>query len=663
MTLRDNEMKKIQTKIMMLVILAVIAVSAVNMQQGMSITRSSTTSALVQALEETAHTAAMATKNAISNYTLTVSEIASNSILTDESATPGQKQEFLQAKTEAYYMRSAGFADMDGYDAANRKDVSEEPFFQAALNGESYMSSPYIDGADMYLVVSAPVRKDGEIAGVIYFQCDTVVLQDVVSDIQIGEEGEAYILDKNGTTIAFQDVEAVLDQENAIQDAADHPDDSDAVTVAAIERKMIAGKTGVDRFSYKADDSNNIQAYTPIPDTDGWSVAVLIDEDEFLRAAYDGNKRQATVCLVLCAAVILLSFFVSHSIAGPIVQSAKRLRLLSEGDLKSPVPRAKGKDETRMLADSAGQLVLNFNEMIEDFGRILNSIANGDLTQDSAQGSYPGDFKILQDYLSVITDRLNEALGGIAKAAALVSGDSVQVASSSAALSQGAEEQASAVEQLSTIIRRMDDDAKETARLAEEARDVAGRAGQQLHESGEYIDSLNEAMGLITTSSDEIARIITTIENIAAQTNILALNASVEAARAGDMGKGFAVVAGEVRDLAAKSDQAAKATRDLIQNSIDAVRRGSSVVETVTESVTNAVSLAGQAAEQMGAVSSAVGQQTEAIDQTAVGISQISQVVQENAQTTQEGSRISEELSGQAAMLKRLVGSFTLRKN
>lgn len=139
------------------------------------------------------------------------------------------------------------------------------------------------------------------------------------------------------------------------------------------------------------------------------------------------------------------------------------------------------------------------------------------------------------------------------------------------------------------------------------------------------------------------------------------MNASVEAARAGTMGKGFAVVASEIKELAAKSDEAAKATRDLIQNSIKAVNSGSEVVEKVTKSVTDVVVLAGHVEEQMNTVARAVEQQTQSIEQVTEGIRQISDVVQTNSQAAKESAVVSEELSGQANKLKRFVSNFTLR--
>lgn len=657
-----EEMRKIQTKIIAIVVLATVCVSVIAGIVSTVVTRYSTTSALEKNVLETAELAALAAENMISTYTLTIAEMASNPILVDETVSLEEKQAFIQERADAYYMRFGGMTDADGYDAVHGVDVSGEPFFQAAVQGSSYMSTPYIDGKDMYLMVAAPVRDGDEVKGVLYFQCDTDILQSIIEGLQIGEEGEAYILDKEGTTIAYVDQESVLNRENVMREAAASPEDEGLQTVAAIEKKMTLGEVGVERFYYAEDQSNNIQSYAPIAGTDGWSIAVTLDEDEFMRPAEYGNFIQTVVCAVACIVIIIISMRVSHSIVTPVVRCAKRIQALAQGDLGSPVPQVKSKDETRILADSTAQLVKDFGGIVHEMQDILGAIADGNLTREVSGQPYPGDFAALWESLRVISEKLNVTMAGIVSASGQVSTGSDQVASTAAALSQGAVEQTSAVTELSGTISNMSTEAKGIAQRMEQAKDVVGEAGEKLQESGGYIDSLNQAMGQITQSSDEISRIIDTIENIAFQTNILALNAAVEAARAGMSGKGFAVVAEEVRNLAIKSDQAAKATKELIERSVSAVGSGSLVVEKVTDSVTAAAKMAGEAVEQMEQVSKAVEDQTDAIGQIAAGIEQISGVVQNNSATAEESAATSQELSGQAAMLQQLVGNFRLLK-
>lgn len=657
-----RKMKKIQTKIMLLVIVATLGVSIVNSAQSVAITRSSTITAIEKTLMETTKLAASAAQNMISTYTLTIAEIASNPTLYDAQTSLEQKQEFIEAKVEEYYMRFGGMADAQGYDAVHEVDVSAQPFFQAAMNGENYMSSPYVVGDDMFLIISAPIKEGDRIHGILYFQCDTYILQSIVEEIQVGEEGESYILDENGVTIACGNQQAVIEQENIIKEAAANPGEKDLQALAAVEKKMVAGESGIAFYSYEEDNSHNIQGYTPIPGTNGWSVAVTMDEDEFMHSAYVGNNRQVAVAVALCIVVILISIVLSRSIARPIVKCTDRLRALTEGDLKSPIPEVRSKDEVRILSESIALLIKNFKAVVDEVGTVLGAIADGDLTKEASGAVYPGDFSDMQHYLQIIGEKLNGALGGIVEAADHVSGNAQQMAASSSMLSQGAMEQASAVEQLTVTMSDMERDAQKTAGLVMEAKAAIDYAGTELQESGKYIESLNQAMNLIMASTSEISHIIDTIEDIALQTNILALNASVEAARAGAAGKGFAVVAGEVRELAQKSDEATKATMELIKGSTEAVNKGSEVVAKVTESVINIVEQSGQIGEQMSIVSGAIERQTSAIAQVTESISQISDVVQSNTASSEESAASSEELSEQASVLQDLVSGFSLRR-
>ena len=284
------------------------------------------------------------------------------------------------------------------------------------------------------------------------------------------------------------------------------------------------------------------------------------------------------------------------------------------------------------------------------------------MTKEAIHATYPGDFRDLQNYLQIINEKLNRTLSGIVNAATHVAGNASQMASGSDILSQGALEQSSAVEQLSATMSDIEQDAEKTDAYVTQAKTAVDLAGVELQQSGEYIKRLNEAMNLITDSTREINHIINTIQDIALQTNILALNASVEAAHAGNAGKGFAIVAEEVRELAVKSDKAAKATMELITSSTNAVNTGSEVVTSVTKSMSDIVTKSVQIVEQMDTVSDAIKRQTGAIGQVSEAISQISDVVQSNTAAAEESAVTSKELSEQATILQGLVGNFLLRK-
>lgn len=190
---------------------------------------------------------------------------------------------------------------------------------------------------------------------------------------------------------------------------------------------------------------------------------------------------------------------------------------------------------------------------------------------------------------------------------------------------------------------------------------ITNQAGAQLNISMENVKELSASMDRISNDSKEIRTIIATIENIAFQINILSLNAAVEAARAGAAGKGFAVVAEEISNLASKSDEAAKATKELIESSAVTIVEGGKVMDRVSEALERTGELAGNVTVKMDQVVDAVEKQTLAMDQVAVGIEQISTVVENNSATSQECAAASEELSSQSSMLKDLTASFRLK--
>ncbi len=362
------------------------------------------------------------------------------------------------------------------------------------------------------------------------------------------------------------------------------------------------------------------------------------------------------VCLIILAA------YLKKRVSKPLMRITGVAERLEKGDLgiaggEEVRVGVRSNDEVGLLGQIFEDTIRRLKGYIGEISSVLGAIASGNLTQ-STQLEYLGDFQSIQESLDSIQRELNQTMGQIAASAGQVSDGSSQVSSSAQSLAQGATEQASAVQEISATISEISESAKRTSAAAAEAGGFVNQAGAHLGISMDYVKELNVAMENISGSSKEISTIIATIENIAFQINILALNAAVEAARAGEAGKGFAVVADEVRNLASKSDEAAKATKELIESSIAAVTGGSEVVNSVTEALDQTSESAGHVTAKMSTVVEAIEKQTMAIAQVTEGISQISAVVQNNSATSEQCAAASEELSSQASLLKRLMNSF-----
>lgn len=373
-------------------------------------------------------------------------------------------------------------------------------------------------------------------------------------------------------------------------------------------------------------------------------------------------------CGVGAAAVLIcvafLAAYLRRRVSDPLGELTTIAKRMEEGDLgisskEKLLVKTNSKDEVGALGRAFEGTVERLSGYIGEISTVLDGIAAGDLTQPVTQ-DYVGDFVSIKKSLVGIEKRLNKTLLQIRESAHQVAAGATQVANGAQSLAQGTTEQAATVSDLANTVAEISKNSEDTAKATDMANGLVAHAGEQLGASVEYVNRLNSAMEKISDSSDRISVIISSIENIAFQTNLLALNAAVEAARAGNAGRGFAVVADEVRNLAARSDEAAKATKDLIENSLRSVQEGSAAVADVTTALQKTNESAGSVTTHMDTVVRAVEDQTRALAHIREGIDQISDVVQQDAATSEESAAASEELSGQADILNDLVGAFRL---
>lgn len=359
--------------------------------------------------------------------------------------------------------------------------------------------------------------------------------------------------------------------------------------------------------------------------------------------------------------ILLLSLvlYIMRRVLKPILLITAKTKPLQDGCMKIEL-NYDANDEIGDLARTLKQSIERINQYIEDINRMMSQLSGGNFDVE-ASVPFIGDFRSISESIDSFTASLSSAMNNINDVEHKVFGHAQSLSNSSQMLAEGATDQAAAVEELTATTDDLARSAEKNIQMATEMRDNAHLTGDQVNLSSQQMEQLISAMTDISDTSQQIENIISTIENIAFQTNILALNAAVEASRAGEAGKGFAVVAKEVRDLAAKSDQAAKATKELIENSVQAAGKGSRIVEEVSTSLKKTLTLVTQSNDAVEEFADAVQIEATAISQVSEALGQISNVVQTNTANSEESAAVSAELFEQVNQMQKQTSRFKLK--
>ncbi|MCI9038173.1 MAG: methyl-accepting chemotaxis protein [Oscillospiraceae bacterium] len=394
---------------------------------------------------------------------------------------------------------------------------------------------------------------------------------------------------------------------------------------------------------------------------DALSSRTLQEVESLSRIA---NVIRVVMVLALVVVGVLQAFsmrVIRKRILHPVIAVRDQMGEISQGNLSAQFQWEPDSSEIGMLVASIHETKQELKKYINEIDSTLAQMARGNMDLRIST-DFRGEFLPIQSALRQILDSLNEALFHIHQTAQEVSDESQRVAAGSQTLSDGAVQQASTVEELFAGIQDISGQVERTSGDADQARKFSVEAGEQLRLCSQKMGTLTSAIADISESSQKISGITKAIEDISFQTNILALNASVEAARAGAAGKGFAVVADEVQRLASKSAESAKDITNLIAASVQLVQYGTSLSEETTQALSEVVASAQQSADLVGQIAESAQTQSQSLRQLTEGMERISGVVQTNAATAEESASSAEELRRQAEKLKLSVQRFRLRQ-
>lgn len=534
----------------------------------------------------------------------------------------------------------------DEYDAESRE------WYQPVMSSmDVILTDAYEDATigEMVVTIAIPFYQDGTMRGVFGFDIllDTLIQQ--LAQIRIGDSGFVVLFDSDNQIVYHPDKSIIN------QNISDTDYDMNIVN-AIVNHQDIEGlrhKNGKEKF---------VGTIKPMEKL-GYTVLGALPEKEFEQYVLELTR---TIWIGFAGGILLLGVIItvfSISIANNIRKLSETAGKIAAGDLNAETEVAT-RDEIGVLADDINAITYRLKEYIlyiNEITSVLGEIGAGNFVFTLKQ-EYKGEFAQVKTALLQVRDTISEALQQVVDASEQVASGANQVSIGAQSQAQGATEQASTVQTLAEALQEVTKQIGESTKMILANGEDVAQVAKEVQEGQQQMQSMLEAMDLISETSKKVGDILKNIENIAFQTNILALNAAVEAARAGSAGKGFAVVADEVRDLATKTADAAGTTAELIQKSLAAVENGKGIADITAVSFGQIYDSVRKVADRSETITRYSEAQNRAINETSENIDQITSVIQTNSATAEESAAASEELSGQAAMLKQLVSQFKLPK-
>ena len=403
--------------------------------------------------------------------------------------------------------------------------------------------------------------------------------------------------------------------------------------------------------------------YKPFKDGSGNTIGAIYSganiHDSYNEIVSSIYINIAIAVFVVTGASLYMFYIVRKYVTKPLAEVANASNNLIEGKLSEDDVEIYRYDEVGKLTDVVNKTAAEFRSYIDDIHEVLSNIENGNLTYRSSL-EYEGDFVRIKNSLNEIAEKLTEVFTSVNNASEQVNLNSSQISTASQMLAEGTSTQAATIQEISSTVVDLSDRVNDNAQNTAKAKKLSDQTNDRVHDQNAKMSNMLIAMNDIKEKSNEIQKIIKSIDDIAFQTNILSLNAAVEAARAGAAGKGFAVVAEEVRNLAIKSAEAAAETTQYIEASINAVNDGVVLAQEAAASLTEVMTISSETNDIIVDISQKTEEQATALKEVSIGLDQISDVVQQNSATAEENAASCAELDDQVRHLQNILSQFTL---
>jgi methyl-accepting chemotaxis protein len=535
------------------------------------------------------------------------------------------------------------------------ENYKEEQFFIDGMMHEGgYVDTPYWDEWNEMVTMTVSCRIDGDLgfSGLVCIDVAYGTVRDLTTSNTLGETGYSFLMDADGILRSIADEQLVIDEKPANELFSGDADAEAFLITAQTQDNSHSGDlvTG----------GEQTRLYVSTLVTTGWKYVTVIKTDEFM-GSFVKQLRISIMTVALCVLIaVLIALILSRRIASPI--SAMRLRMegLAEGDLHSPLPGGHIGNEVGLLYDAMAESLKSLSSYVSNISDSLERLAQGDLTrhEEDLTADYLGDFLPIRRSMDELRVSLGRFFAEAVGTTRVVAQTSVQLASASEELSGTTLEQAAAIDRIDQRFKEIRDVLASAAEGTSETLEKTRATQNELATSSKDIDMMLSAMQEIGEISESVIKIVSEIDDIAFLSNILSLNAAIEAARAGVHGRGFSVVADEVRELSGKSGEAAQYTEGLITKSSLAVEKGRTIAGATRGKIDSVLALLDCVTELMERIEATIASQANAAKDIYEDINRLNGLVQNDTAMSEETASASMELSSSMSKLHDDIARF-----